>query len=261
MDKVDYAPGMLAAFSAVTVRYRRPILTIALVLAVVLAVGRRLSDQLGSILGIATILAGMLALSLAILALLRPRQAVFLVKPEVRAFATEPSAFQVYIAVAYMFLASLPLGARDLDEIYGGHPSMVLPLLLLVGVGVHVAGGWRGVSVELRPDGICQRDFTGSLMVPWEALAPGRPSQPAVRASTMALTYAQPDLVRRRGILPHGRRRLRIDNIHPWFIADTIRHYVDHPQHRAAIGEPAEYQRLLHALTSSPTGPGHGHAY
>ncbi|MFI1193982.1 hypothetical protein ACH4T9_12085 [Micromonospora sp. NPDC020750] len=253
---------MLATISAVTVRYRRPILTIALVLAVVLAVGRRLSDLLDSILGIATILAGVLALSLALLTLLillSPRPAAFLVRPEVRAFATEPSAVQIYLAVQLTFLASLFLGTDHLGEVVGG-PFMVLPFLLLVGVGVNVAAGWRGSFVELRPDGVWQRDFTGSLMVPWEALAPGCPSQPAVRASILALTYAQPDLVRRRGILPLGRRRLRIDNVHPWFIADAIRHYVDHPQHRAAIGEPTEYQRLWHALTSAPTGFGHGHA-
>ncbi|MEV6816749.1 hypothetical protein [Micromonospora sp. NPDC051296] len=246
---------MLAAISAVTARYRRQILTVALVLAVILAVGRRLSDLLDSILDTATLLAGMLAMSLA---LLRPRPAGLLVKPEVRAFATEPSMSQVYMAVGFMFLASLLLGARGLVEVVEGL-SMVLPLLFLVGVGVHVAGGWRGVSVELRPDGVCQRDLTGSLMVPWEALAPGRP----LPARSPGL-HPGPDLrttgpVRRRGILPLGRRRLRIDNVHPWFIADAIRHYVDHPQHRAAIGEPAEYQRLLDALRYAPTGPGHWH--
>ncbi|PZG17050.1 hypothetical protein C1I95_16350 [Micromonospora craterilacus] len=246
---------MLAAISAVTARYRRPILAVALVLAVVLAVSRRLSDLPGSILDTATFLAGILAM---LLALLRPRPAGLLVKPEVRAFATEPSTSQVYLAVGFMFWASLLLGARGLVEAVEG-PSMVLPILFLVGVGVNVAGAWRGVSVELRPDGVCQRDLTGSLMVPWEALAPGRPYQPAARASSLALTYAQPDLVRRRSILPLGRRRLRIDSVHPWFIADAIRHYVDHPQHRAAIGEPAEYQRLLDALRYAPTGPGHWH--
>ena len=167
---------MLAAIFVVTVRCRRPILTIALVLAVVLFVGRWLSDLLDSILGNATILAVMLALSLALLALLRPpRPAALLVKPEVRAFATEPTAFQVYMAVQLMFSASLLLGTDHLGEVVGG-PFMVLPFLLLVGVGVHVAGGLRGFSVELRPDGVCQRDFTGSLTVPWEALAPGRMS-------------------------------------------------------------------------------------
>lgn len=133
----------------------------------------------------------------------------------------------------------------------------MLPFLLLVGVGLHIAAGWRGLSVQLRPEGVYQRDFAGSLTVPWEALAPGRPSRPGVRASTLALTYARPELVRRRGILVLGGRRLRIDNVHPWFIADAIRQYVDHPQHRAAIGEPAEYQRLWQAVTYPSTGPAH----
>lgn len=256
MDQIDYAPGVLAPIFAVTVRYRRPILGVALVLAVILAVGRRLSPWLDLILGSVAFLATLLACSLAALAWRRPQPAALLVKPEVRAFATEPSASQISMAAGLTFLASLILGTR--------HPAgeglfMVLPFLLLVGVGLHLAAGWRGVAVELRPDGVYQRDFTGSLTVPWEALAPGRPSRPAVKAATLALTYAQPDLVRRRGILPLG-RRLRVDNVHPWFIADTIRYYVDHPQHRAAIGEPAEYQRLWHALTAPPAS-GHGQQF
>ncbi|OKI84558.1 hypothetical protein [Micromonospora sp. CB01531] len=246
---------MLAALFAVTVRHRRLILSLSLVLAVGLAWGRRLSDWLDLILLIATILTAVLGA----LALRRSRPAALLVKPEVRAFATAPSASQILIAVTLTFLTSHLLGTRYLGEVFGGL-FMVLPFLLLVAVGVQVASGWRGISIELRPEGVCQRDVTGSLMVPWEALAPGRPFQPAVGAATLALTYAQPDLVRRRGILPLGRRRLRIDNVHPWFIADAIRYYVDHPQHRAAIGEPSEYQRLWHALMSAPTGLGHGHA-
>ncbi|MFG3604501.1 hypothetical protein [Micromonospora chersina] len=246
---------MLTTVFALTVRHRRLILSISLVLGVVLAWGRRLSDWLDLILLIATVLAGVLAFSLAVLAYRRLRPAALLIEPEVRAFATEPSASQIYQAVGFTLLASQFLGTGHLD---GVGLFNVVPFLLLVIAGLHVAGGWRGGSVELRPDGVSQRDFAGSLMVPWEALAPGRPSRPAVNAATLALTYARPELVRRHGILPLG-RRLRIDNVHPWFIADTIRHYVDHPQHRAAIGKPAEYQRLLHALTSPPTGPGHGH--
>ncbi|MFF4893334.1 hypothetical protein [Micromonospora chersina] len=240
---------MLAAIFAVTVRHRRPILGTALVLAVILAVGRRLSPWLDLVLGNATFIVGVLASSLAALAWRRSQPAALLVKPEVRAFATAPSASQIAMAVGLMFVALLSLGTGHLA---GEGLFLVLPFLLLVGVGLHLAAGWRGVAVELRPDGVHQRDVTGSLTVPWEALTPGRPSRPAARAATLALTYAQPDLVRRRGILRLG-RRLRVDNVHPWFIADTIRYYVDHPQHRAAIGEPAEYQRLLHALTSATT--------
>lgn len=244
---------MLAALFAVTVRYRRLILALSCALAVGLAWGRRLSGWLELILIIATILVGVLG----VLALGRSRPAALLVKPEVRAFATEPGASQILLAVMITFVAAQLLVTGHLGEGVGGL-FMVLPFLLLVGVGVLIASGWRGVSVELRPDGVCQRDVTGSLMVPWEALAPGHPFLPAAGASTLALTYAQPKLVRRRGVLPLGRRRLSIDNVHPWFLANAIRHYVDHPQHRAAIGEPAEYQRLRHVVASTPTGPDQG---
>lgn len=248
-------PGVLSTIFAVTVRHRRLILTVALALAVALAVGRRLSFLLDMILGGATILVVLLAFPLALLALLRPRPAALLVKPAAQAFATAPSASHVYMAVGYAFLASLILGTGHLPA------GLLIAIVFLypVTVGLQVAAGWRGPSVELRPDGVCQRDFAGSLTVPWEAMAPGHPSRPAVRASTLTLTYARPELVRRRGIVP-SRRRLRIDNVHAWLIADAIRHYVDHPQHRAAIGEPAEYHRLWQALTHPPIGPGQGQA-
>lgn len=244
-------PGVFSTIFAGTVRHRRLILTVALALAVALPLGRRLSFLPDGILGAATALVALLAIALGLFAWLRPRPAALLVKPAVRAFATAPSASQVYMAVGYAFLASLILGTGHLPT-----PGLLiaLPVLYLVIVGVHVAAGWRGLSVQLRPEGVCQRDFAGSLTVPWEALSPGRPSRPRANASTLTLTYARPELVRRRGLVP-SRRWLRIDNVHAWFIADAIRHYVDHPQHRTAIGEPAEYHRLWQALTHPPTGP------
>jgi len=38
-------------------------------------------------------------------------------------------------------------------------------------------------------------------------------------------------------------------NVHPWFLADAIRWYANHPEHRAAIGTDAEHDRLVGALT------------
>ena len=247
-------PGVFSTIFVGTVRHRRLILTVALALAVALPLGRRLSFLLDGILGAATAIVALLAVALGLFAWLRPRPAALLVEPAVRAFATAPSANQVYMTVGFAFLASLMLGTGHLLT---ANLLIAIPYLLLV--GVHVAAGWRGLSVQLRPDGVCQRDFAGSLTVPWEALAPGRPSRPSARASTLTLTYARPELVRRRGLIP-SRRWLRIDNVHAWFIADVIRHYVDHPQHRAAIGEPSEYHRLWQALTHPPTGPDQRHA-
>lgn len=55
----------------------------------------------------------------------------------------------------------------------------------------------------------------------------------------------------RRGI-GVDRRLLSIGNVHPWFIADAIRYYATYPEHRAAIGTQAEYERLVATLN----GPG-----
>lgn len=107
----------MSAIFPITVRYRRLILAIALVLAVVLAVGRRLSFSLDLILVNATFLATLLALSLALLAWLRPRSAALQIQPEVRAFSTEPAASQVYMAVGLTFLASLMLGIGHLSYV------------------------------------------------------------------------------------------------------------------------------------------------
>ncbi len=37
--------------------------------------------------------------------------------------------------------------------------------------------------------------------------------------------------------------------VHPWFLADAIRSYVEHPQDRVAIGTIAEHERLQAVLT------------
>jgi hypothetical protein len=61
-------------------------------------------------------------------------------------------------------------------------------------------------------------------------------------------------MVRRRGVVL-ARQLLSIDNVAAWFIADAIRHYATHPEHRAAIGTEAEYGRLLDAIRNELTDP------
>ncbi|MFG3576567.1 hypothetical protein [Micromonospora chersina] len=148
---------MLAAIFAVTIHHRRPILAIALVLAVILAVGRQLSTWLDLILGNATFVVGVLACSLAALAWRRSQPAALSVKPEIRAFATEPSASQISLAVGLMFLASLLLGTGHLA---GEGLFMVLPFLLLVAVGLHFSGAahrQRPPLVHRRRDPVLRR--------------------------------------------------------------------------------------------------------
>jgi hypothetical protein len=116
-------------------------------------------------------------------------------------------------------------------------------------MGVYLYGLWSGrPSVELNRDGVRVRAPLGYLAVPWDGLRPGYPLRPNRRAGILSLTVAQPNLARRRGIniLP-----LYFLDIHPWFLADAIRYYVAHPEHRAAIGTAEEHDRLRHLLSGA----------
>lgn len=122
---------------------------------------------------------------------------------------------------------------------------------------------WPGLALELTPEGVRHRAGYLSGEVPWAALAQG-PQRPAPGDDWLALLVARPELVVRRGwalgldsatrvFLPLG-----LDT-HPWLLADAIRWYVEHPEHRAAIGTQAEHDRLLAALAapSAVAAPGH----
>ena len=100
--------------------------------------------------------------------------------------------------------------------------------------------------VELTPHAVFVRQGLGSRTVPWDALRPGQPTQPG---RVWAMTVDRPDLIVRRGL---ARRSAQVPvmfgDVHPVFFADVVRHYLAHPDHRAAIGQAAEHDRLLAAL-------------
>lgn len=124
-----------------------------------------------------------------------------------------------------------------------------LGLLAAAVMGVYLYGLWSGrPSVELNRDGVRVRAPFGNLDVPWDGLRPGYPLRPSRHTGTLSLTVAQPKLARRRGInlVP-----LHFLDIHPWFLADAIRYYVAHPEHRAAIGTAEEHDRLRHLLSGA----------
>ena len=120
----------------------------------------------------------------------------------------------------------------------GGEPlidprlALFLPVLMVV----NVAGTWRGKGIELRPDGLRDREALGTLVVP----LPGS----ADRRHTLRVRYAHPDLVRRRGLVT-SRKRLSTSTIDPHLAAQLIRYYTTHPEHRSAIGTHAEHDRVL----------------
>ena len=41
-------------------------------------------------------------------------------------------------------------------------------------------------------------------------------------------------------------------NVHPWFLSDAIRWYVEHPADRSTLGTLGAQARLIAALSSAP---------
>ena len=175
------------------------------------------------------------ALVLSILSWGRSRPAALVVDPQLRVFRVPPGAAQVYYAVGCAFIPMLTLAPST-------GPELALCLLVVILVGARLVDAWRGTHLHLRSDGIDERSALRSLFVPWEALAPEHPRRPSIHTQHLKLRYTQRRLVRHRGV--GFRKRLFIDTVHPWFIADVVRHYAGHPEHRAAIGTAEEYDRL-----------------
>ncbi|MET8084598.1 hypothetical protein [Micromonospora sp. NPDC005237] len=124
---------------------------------------------------------------------------------------------------------------------------------LSIGVPVLVMGGVAAILLMNRPllaldrDGITVRGIIRRTFLPWDRLLAGGPKPPARGAANLSLM--------RLPATPGGRApvgyplpiaRLHVD---PTFLAHTIRHYVEHPEHRPAIGTADERERLRAALS------------
>jgi hypothetical protein len=144
-----------------------------------------------------------------------------------------------------------------LISVFGVVMTTLVTTTILVTVASVVAA-WRGFAIELTPAGVCLSGPLFRRSVPWEALAPGGPPRPHMTADRLRLDVARPELVVQRGwALGFGPRQrpvmaLQVD-VHPWFLADAIRWYAEHPADRGAIGTESEHQRLVAELTSAPS--------
>ncbi|MFE0589574.1 hypothetical protein [Micromonospora echinospora] len=176
-----------------------------------------------------------------------PSRAALRVAPEaVVAYAPPraPAPFAAY-AVAWLCFQLVHYGGqRELGLLRW--PLAVGSVALIVFV---LVDRWRQVpTVELSPEGVGFGRPRRAFFVPWSALAAGQPILPTAQSRTLRLVLARPELVSREG----GRRR-RTDrellptqdvDVAPEFLAAAIRHYLDHPAHRPAIGTVAEHARL-----------------
>ncbi|NUO58567.1 MAG: hypothetical protein HOV71_12065 [Hamadaea sp.] len=98
--------------------------------------------------------------------------------------------------------------------------------------------------VELAVAGVLIQRFRSQSVLAWTLLAPGGPVPPARRSHQIWLFVA--------GQVRYTRYAIPLSvDVEPTFLANAIRHYVDHPAERAAIGTEAELDRLRAALAAA----------
>ena len=124
----------------------------------------------------------------------------------------------------------------------------VLLLFFAVPLLFYGPGLWSGTGVTLTPAGIRARKQSGSVWIPWEALAASQP--PPDPDGTIVLALAQPSLITRSG-WPLDPERLPRHAV----LAAAIRHYVGDPGSRSEIGTLFEYNRLVELVEADPEFP------
>ncbi|MEU8333319.1 hypothetical protein [Micromonospora sp. NPDC048839] len=124
-------------------------------------------------------------------------------------------------------------------------------LALAIAVPAVVLGGIALTLLLNRPlltldrDGITAQGFVRRTFLPWDRLAPGGPPPPTRKAASIPLMQVHPVPGKPPYPYPLAAGRLHVD---PGLLANTIRQYVEHPEHRTAIGTPRELNRLHDTL-------------
>ncbi len=196
----------------------------------------------------------------------RSRMAAFVVR-EGHGFIAPLSRDAVHLVVGQILMFGV-LGGKAIASWLGaaGEPAAhtVIDQLAKVGsmavfVGIAfastlVAAALRGMPrVELTPHGITELSGLGRRTTAWEALGPGLP-RIGSRGFTLTLAVDRPELIVRRGLIASSRRmemNLFLVASRASFLAGAIRHYVERPDRRAAIGTRAEYDRLWAELSGA----------
>ena len=159
------------------------------------------------------------------------------------------------IEIAALILVLTSQAALAVER-HGWFDTILSVLLGLVAAALLVRSYLVPTTVELRAEGLRIPGRLHRIDVPWESIRPGTPWAPRLRTQRLELLITTTYLVR-----PPAERRPRLDvpidvlDIHPWFLADAIRYYVAHPEHRASIGRPAELERLSRRLRDGGAPP------
>lgn len=142
---------------------------------------------------------------------------------------------------------------RQPEDVWISGAVLVLIGLAAVVLSIPIAELIRGGGrVTLTPHGLVVVGLYGTRTVPWEAISAG----PRLRQSawkTNSIGIGRPDLVSTTGLARAKARPAYIPlpnnpAVQPAFLAAAIHHYLNHPEHRPAIGTQSELDRLRAAL-------------
>ncbi|GIF20229.1 hypothetical protein Ate02nite_29590 [Paractinoplanes tereljensis] len=135
------------------------------------------------------------------------------------------------------------------------HGQEIVAFFILTSAAALTPHWWQAARSGLlfvRPDGVLiRRRQEGSLFVPWEAGPSGVSA--SKRNDEIALLCRRPDLAHLVGKWADGPVILATADVR--FLARVIDEYAAHPEHRAAIGTPAELDRLTRR-TNARNAPG-----
>ena len=163
------------------------------------------------------------------------------------------------VEVAALILVSISQAALAVDRLRADgalFDAILSVLLVLLAAALLLRSLVVPTRLELRPRGLRIPGRLHTIDVPWKALRPGTPWAPRLRTQKLELLLGRSYLV-----MPPSERRAQLDvaidvlDVHPWFLADTIRYYVAHPEHRESIGRPAELDRLVRRLRDGGAPP------
>jgi hypothetical protein len=168
---------------------------------------------------------------------------------EGRGFVIAPTPWLAIFPVAYLVLAAGAVGTeRTADGGLTVSPSALFTTLVLAQPAA-AAVLWfliRGPQLALTRHGLVVRGLRSGpdgRLVPWDDLDVSELPVPTRQTRDLRIP------VRTRGgpvVLP-----LTWLWVNPLFLAGTVRHYALHPEHRAAIGNAQELERLHRLLTNN----------
>ncbi|WP_433058029.1 hypothetical protein [Dactylosporangium sp. CS-033363] len=147
-----------------------------------------------------------------------------------------------------ILLGRLTMGWALLGTIFLESDPALSPTTRLginIGAALVIAGAilplLRGPRIVVSPTGLNIR-AGGRRVLAWDDLVPvpANPLPMTVRAPKLALS------IRRPGRPEPGWLLIPLDllAVEPVFLGSVVEHYVEHPDHRRAIGTPEEYTRL-----------------